>query len=141
MVIGAEDHGFDWRPYHRFIKENKIMGEFTANINLDDNLVWLINTYGGSEYDYGTVGVNAIMLKVRWLWKWIGGWLRRNFSKKYKLTCSELVARLLQNHNYPGLKGRDPELINAQQLLIICLKDTEFFNCIYLDDSLKKKVK
>lgn len=77
----------------------------------------MVKEYLDAGYDYGTVGVAAIKLRFKLLWKMCGRWLRLKFSSPKRLMCSESVIRLLQRGGYKSVGYLDPEITDAQVLL------------------------
>jgi hypothetical protein len=118
IALTAEAHGFVAVPMTRYLKSNRVLHEVRpVGKALDDSLRWLVANFLDAGYDYGTVGVAGIKLRLKLLWRICGVWLRKKFSSSKRVMCSEAMIRMLQHAEYPSVAQFDPETTDAQTFL------------------------
>jgi len=110
MIMEATEGGFKITPFSRY--ESSLVAIFTPKysieVGLRKSVDWL-----GEGYDYaGLFGM---------AWVELGRWLKRKWRNPWRdsktMFCSEAVARIMIDSDYPGTKGWDPQSIDPEMLL------------------------
>jgi hypothetical protein len=110
MVMEATQGGFRLVPFTRYEKSLVALVEprFSIDYGLTKAVDWL-----GEGYDYaGLFGM---------AWVEFGRWLGRKWRNPWRdsktMFCSEAVARVLVESNYPGTSCWDPQSVDPERLL------------------------
>ena len=118
LVMQAEAWGFEVRPWHRWLTENKLIAEFRPVKNLTKSLQWIAGSLG-VKYDWKSALFAG-------LWRWFGIWFRGRFSSPSKMMCSEAVIRFLCHGGVIAVSHLDPEVTPPARLLAELKKSREF---------------
>lgn len=130
MVMQAEAWGFEVRPWQRWTRENRWVGEF--RLLGGEQIVALQNRARdlGAKYDWVAglwVGVSS----------WFKRWLRSGLSFRpsrtpKRLMCSEAVVRFLREADCGCVKELDEELTSPAELYDIVRSSSEFVPMRYV---------
>lgn len=117
LVMQAEAWGYEVRPWERWIRENKLVAEFSVKSDLTASLRWLALSLG-SKYDWRSAFLTGVRL-------WFGRLWRGRFSSPGRLMCAEAVIRFLQHRGIRSVESLDPELTTPVMLLdaVACSDD------------------
>ena len=123
MVMESTEKGVDLLPARRFAADNiveavvrPVSGTLATEDGMVSHLSWLIERHGADKYDWMAAGSVGIRNRIGWLWRLIGGWLRRRWSRS-AVHCTELWVDLLRHAGYLAVKGMVPELTDPPRLL------------------------
>jgi hypothetical protein len=110
MVMEATQGGFRIVPYTHY--EGSIVALFTPKMSLDDGLVKAVE-WLGADYDYfGLFGM---------AWVELGRWLKKKWKNPWRdpqaMFCSEAVAFVMIESNYPGTEDWDSQSIDPEMLI------------------------
>jgi hypothetical protein len=126
LIIGAEAWGLDWRTKARFEKDNTIkLVVKPIALPVEPSFAWLIRTYAGAAYDWGSAGATGVKSKFRIIWKYIAGWFKK-WPKEDALMCEEVSTKLLQHAGFNSVEKVDASTTSAEALMQIILKSPEF---------------
>lgn len=117
MVLEATEGGYKITPFSYY--EADLVAKFTPKYSVETGLTKSID-WLGEGYDYvGLIGM---------IWVEIGRWLKRNWYNPCRdpkaMFCSEAIARVMKESNYPGTEDWDPESIDPEMLIEFFEKET-----------------
>ena len=117
MVMEATEGGFKITPFSQHGGIVKIVTpKYSVEKGLAEAVDWL-----GDGYDY--VGLFGMM------WVEFGRWLKRKWRTPLRssktMFCSEAVARVMQDTQYPGTGTWDPQSIDPEMLLEFFEKESQ----------------
>lgn len=123
VILESSEGGVDFAPAKYFVNHNiieaivrPVRGPLSTDEGMASHLSWLIDNYGKAEYDFLAAGAIGIMIRVKWLWKLIGKWLKKKLSRS-KVHCTELWMLLLQHAGYEAVRGMDAQLTDPLTML------------------------
>lgn len=108
MVMEATQGGFKITPFSRHTAIKVVEPKYPIENGLASAVDWL-----GAEYDYaGLFGM---------AWVELGRWLKRKWRNPSRsssaMFCSEAVARVMIESNYPGTTTWDAQSIDPEMLM------------------------
>lgn len=118
LVMQAEVWGYEVRPWERWVRENRLVAEFSPNVDLTTSLRWLASSLG-SKYDWESAFLSGVKL-------WFGRLWRSRFSSPKRLMCAEAVIRFLQHGGVHSMESLDPELTTPATFLDVVTRSDDF---------------
>lgn len=137
VAIGADDKGLHWQSMSKFKENSEIVAVFTPICpQVEDSFWWAFDEYGRTDYDYIAAGAIGVRNRIKWLWNIVGKLWRKSLDEK-KLTCMELVTRMLQHAQYPSMLSVDPEMFDTQQVMVKMFETPDEFRVEWVSDRIK----
>jgi hypothetical protein len=133
MSLGADGDGVRYLPKGLFQRSNDVVAEFEVignQLHLRTAMEWLENNYGNAKYDFWSAGAIGFLTRMKLLWRLIGKWYRLHFSSE-KVTCVELMIRLLKRAGYKAVEGLDTEVTKAHELMLALYEHPKEFNLTF----------
>jgi len=111
IVMEAGFAGWETESYEQFLAQNTVVATIDMKCDLSKGIEaareWL-----GSSYDFmGLLGAFVVIVG-----RWFKFMWHNPFNSSKTLFCSEAIARVLQEANYPGAASLDPGTVTPQDL-------------------------
>jgi hypothetical protein len=127
LVLQAELHGLELRPWSRWLRENKLVAAFEPN-RVKANLMYALRSRAngvGMAYDWW----GAFKMGIQsWFRRWFKTSLFQPWRTPLKVCCSEEVVEILQAASVASMAGCNPDGIDPKTLLDTIRKSDDFFS-------------
>ena len=139
FTIGVDDRGLHWQSWKLFTSKSEIVAVFKpTGPCVDSHFWWAMDKYGDTDYDYVAAGAIGLRNRLTWLWRLVKGVWRKRLDPD-KLTCMELITRMLKRADYSSVKDVDAEMHDTQQLMQRMFMAIEEYRVEYVSDIIKEE--